>query len=77
MDSEYVQEHILTGGIVALVEGASPLIHDRLQPIRQALSPHTQHICGARVRPLAPPPNRSRRHDAQRIYRLQKHRMCW
>jgi hypothetical protein len=24
MDEEYVQEHILTGGVVAPVEGASP-----------------------------------------------------
>ena len=43
MDEEYVQEHILTGGIVAPV---GRLIHGRLQPFRLALSRHTRHICG-------------------------------
>ena len=46
MDEEYVQEHILTGGIVAPVGAPRRLIHGRLQPFRSALSRHTRHICG-------------------------------
>ena len=46
MDEEYVQEHILTGGIVAPVGAPPRLIHGRLQPFRSALSRHTRHICG-------------------------------
>jgi hypothetical protein len=34
MNEEYVPEHILTGGIVAPVGGASPLIHGRLRAKR-------------------------------------------
>jgi hypothetical protein len=46
MDEEYVQEHILTGDIVAPLETSRRLIHGRLQPFRSALSRHTRHICG-------------------------------
>ena len=46
MDEEYVQEHILTGGIVAPVGGASPTHSWPLTAIRSALSRHTRHICG-------------------------------
>jgi hypothetical protein len=46
MPEEYVQEHILTGGIVAPVGAPRRLIHGRLQPFRSALSRHIRHICG-------------------------------
>jgi Globin len=45
MDEEYVQEHILTGGICQL-EAPRRHIHGRLQPFRSVLSRHTRHICG-------------------------------
>ena len=38
MDEEYVQEHILTDGIVAPLEAPRRLIHGRLQPFRSAFS---------------------------------------
>jgi hypothetical protein len=41
MDEEYVQEHILTDGIVAPLEAPRRLIHGRLQPFRSALSRRT------------------------------------
>jgi hypothetical protein len=44
MDEEYVQEHILTDGIVAPLEAPRRLIHGRLQPFRSALSRRTRHI---------------------------------
>ena len=44
MDEEYVQEHILTDGIVAPLEAPRRLIHRRLQPFRSALSRRTRHI---------------------------------
>jgi hypothetical protein len=44
MDEEYVQEHISTDGIVALLEAPRRLIHGRLQPFRSALSRRTRHI---------------------------------
>jgi hypothetical protein len=44
MDKEYVQEHILTDGIVAPFEAPRRLIHGRLQPFRSALSRRTRHI---------------------------------
>jgi hypothetical protein len=54
MDEKYVQEHILTGGIVAQLEAPRRLIHGCLQPFRSALPRHTRHICGvlgaARIR---------------------------
>ena len=40
MDEEYVQEHILTGGIVAPVDEPRRFIHGRLEPFRSALSRH-------------------------------------
>ena len=44
MDEEYVQEHILTDGVVAPLEAPRRLIHGRLQPFRSALSRRTRHI---------------------------------
>ena len=67
MDEEYVQEHILTDGIVAPLEAPRRLIHGRLQPFRSAFSGHTRPISsGLAVVVLiafgerwtaAPPPN--------------------
>jgi hypothetical protein len=67
MGKEYVQEHILTDGIVAPVRLPRRLIHCRLEPFRSALSRHARHISsGLAVVVLiafgepwtaAPPPN--------------------
>jgi hypothetical protein len=40
-DEEYVQEHILTGGMSRRSDSPRRLIHGRLQPVQSALSRHT------------------------------------
>ena len=46
MDEEYVQEHILTGGIVAPVGGASPTHSWPLTAISLGVVASFRHICG-------------------------------
>jgi hypothetical protein len=46
MDEKYVQEHILTGGIVAPVGGASPTHSWPLRAISLGVVASYRHICG-------------------------------